>query len=120
MVMNRGQCTRWPVLFFQTGTSLRRLRLGIAGQASGTSLSDVSATPDAETSRITCCRGSRVSFTAFVSEQQCRVEMAQSLRFHRAGPFRLRLHDIEYTCSQGRFRHVFAHPSADVQPLVVE
>ena len=47
-----GQCTRWLVLHFLTGAALRRLPLDVAAQASGTSLYDLSATPDAEASRI--------------------------------------------------------------------
>ena len=42
--------------------SLRRLRLRVAAQASRTSHRDVSAPPDVEASRITACRGKRVSF----------------------------------------------------------
>ena len=35
-----GQCRRWKIQYFQTGMTLRRLRLGVAAQASRTSLSD--------------------------------------------------------------------------------
>ena len=44
-----------------TSTSLRRLQLGVAAQASGTSLSDVSAFPDVEASQITRRRATAIS-----------------------------------------------------------
>ena len=44
-----------------SSTSLRRLRLGVAAQASGTSLSDVSAVPDVAASRITRRRATATS-----------------------------------------------------------
>ena len=44
-----------------SSTSLRRLRLGVAAQASGTSLSDVSAIPDVAASRITRRRATAIS-----------------------------------------------------------
>ena len=76
-----GQRARWLVQNSQTGATLRRhflravaaavpsstslwrLRLRVAAQACGTSLSGVSATPGVEAPRISCCRGSRVSLT---------------------------------------------------------
>ena len=45
-----GRCG--VILFRGLSMSLRRLRLGVAPQASGTSLSDVSAFPDVAASRI--------------------------------------------------------------------
>ena len=63
-----------------SSTSLRRLRLGVAAQASGTSLSDVSAIPDVAASRITRRRATAKS-TLFT----CRGAAAKSTPLPRTG-----------------------------------
>ena len=73
---------------------------GVAAQASGTSLSDVSATPSAEASRISCCRGSPC--------HSCGTESAPSHDFFpavcsapgiRATPPRWRVHSHRHWSS---------------------
>ena len=63
-----------------SSTSLRRLRLGVAAQASGTSLSDVSAIPDVAASRI-----SRRRATATSTLLTCRGAAATSTPLTRRG-----------------------------------
>ena len=59
-----------------SSTSLRRLRLRVAAQASRTSHCDVSAPPDVEASCITSCRGRRAS----LSTRRCGVTVCLQLR----------------------------------------
>ena len=63
-----------------TSSSLRRPRLGVTAQASGTSLSDISATPDVAASRI-----SRRRATATSTLLTCRGAAATSTPLTRRG-----------------------------------
>ena len=54
-------------------TSLRRLRLGVAAQASGTSLSDVSAIPDVAAPRITRRRATAKSTLFYMQGSGCEI-----------------------------------------------
>ena len=98
--------------------SLRRLRLRVAAQASRTSRSDVSATPDVEASRVTSCRGRRVSFcrphflgifAGEIAEEHCQVVSPISkLTFKVELPplcCRGNLHSFFMTLFTGRERH---------------
>ena len=63
-----------------SSTSLRRLRLGVAAQASGTSLSDISATPDVAASCFTLRRA-----TATSTLLACKGAAARSTPLTRRG-----------------------------------
>ena len=61
-----------------SSTSLRRLRLGVAAQASGTSLSDVSAIPDVAASRITRRRATAISTLFYMQGSGCEINASHT------------------------------------------
>ena len=77
-----GRCgvifLRAVVAAVSSSTSLRRLRLGVAAQASGTSLSDVSAIPDVAASRITRRRATAISTLFYMQGSGCEINASHT------------------------------------------
>ena len=61
-----------------SSTSLRRLWLGVAAQASGTLLSDVSASPNVEASRITRGRATATSTLFYMQGSGCEINASHT------------------------------------------
>ena len=87
-----------------SSTSLRRLRLGVAAQASGTSLSDVSAIPDVAASRTTRKRATAIStFFLHAGERlrnQRHSHAGERLRYQRLSHAGERLRDQRLSDNQ--------------------
>ena len=95
-----------------SSVSLRRLRLGVAAQASGTSPSDVSAIPDVAASRI---RATAMSTLFYMQESKCEINASHTQgcvcdinASHTQGSGC----EINASLSISRRQHVMARPRA--------